>query len=142
MSRPYLKIFFSDPQNRSFSLLCRSRSLSKFRRHLVNVKIVNIRHSNGHISCINKKKKNIFCRKKHHTVVSHVPNFQLSARSSSFFLCVFPSLLWNTFLLSPLYVLTLSNRLSKCYLNGNLVQNKGQIDFPFFAHGDYSVHCL
>ena len=35
-------------------------SLSKFWRHLVNVKIVKIRHSNGHISYIKQCQKNIF----------------------------------------------------------------------------------
>ena len=33
----------------------------------------------------------------YHNAVNHVPNFQLSARSSSFFGAVFPSILWSNF---------------------------------------------
>ena len=71
--------------------------LSKFWRHLVNVKIVKIWHSNSHISYIIQKKKYIFCKNKHYNAVNNVPIFQLSAKSSSFFAALFPSLLWNNF---------------------------------------------
>ena len=44
-----------------------------------------------------KLRKKFFCRNVYHDVVAHVPNFQLSARSSSFFSAVFPSLSWTLF---------------------------------------------
>ena len=62
--------------------------LSKFWSHLANVKFVKIRHLNGHISYIKQYLKNIFCKNIYHDVVVLVPNFQLSAKSSSFF-CAF-----------------------------------------------------
>ena len=55
-------------------------SLSKFWRYLV---IVKIRHLNSQISYINRKKKNVFCKKIHCNVVVHILNFQLSAKSFS-----------------------------------------------------------
>ena len=49
-------------------------------------------------SAILIKKRNIFfCKNKYHNAVNHVPNFQLSARSSSFFDAIFSSLLWSNF---------------------------------------------
>jgi len=44
-----------------------------------------------------KLPKKFFCRNVYYDVVAHVPNFQLSARSSSFFSAVFPSLSWTLF---------------------------------------------
>ena len=48
-----------------------------------------------------KLRKKFFCRNVYHDVVAHVPNFQLSARSSSFFSAVFPSLSWTLFFGGP-----------------------------------------
>ena len=48
-----------------------------------------------------KLTKIFFCKNVYHDVVAHVPNFQLSARSSSFFSAVFPSLSWTLFFGGP-----------------------------------------
>ena len=58
------------------------------------------------ISAILIKKRNIFfCKNKYHNAVNHVPNFQLSARSSSFFGALFASLLWSNFFWDTQYPL-------------------------------------
>ena len=75
-------------------------SLNKFWKHLVK-----IRHSNSHISCINEKKKNIFCKNAYPNVVAHARSFQLLATSSSFF-CAFFSLLWSNFFWDTQYILS------------------------------------
>ena len=38
-----------------------------------------------------------FCKNEYHNAVTHVPNFQLSAKSSFFLGALFPSLLWSNF---------------------------------------------
>ena len=60
-------------------------------------KTVKIGHSDGHINCINQNETNIFfCKRKYHNVVSFVPSFQLSVRSSSFSNAMqFNSIPWN-----------------------------------------------
>ena len=78
--------------------------LSKFWRHLVNVKIVKIWHLNSHISYINKKRNIFFCKNKYHNAVNHVPNFQLPARSFTIFGSVFPSHLWSDFFWDTQYI--------------------------------------
>ena len=44
-----------------------------------------------------KKRNEFFCKNTYHNAVNHVLNFQLSAKLSSFFGAVFPSLLWSNF---------------------------------------------
>ena len=61
-------------------------SLSKFSWNLVIVKIIKIRHFEGHICQNNHDLKIILCKNKHYIVVVIVPNFHLTARLSSFFL--------------------------------------------------------
>ena len=50
---------------------------------------------------LNKKRKVFFLENKYHNAVSHVPNFQLFIRSSSFFSALFPSLLWRNLFGTP-----------------------------------------
>ena len=68
-------------------------SLSKFWRQLVNVKIIKIRHSNGHISYINQHEKKIFsCKNKHHSIAStkHLPSIYqvISSLFGQFHFCL------------------------------------------------------
>ena len=51
-----------------------------------------------------KKRNRFFCKNIYHNAVNHVQNFQLSARSSSFFGAVFPSLLWSNFFWDTQYL--------------------------------------
>ena len=51
--------------------------------------------------------KNCFYKNKYHIGVVHVLSFHPSARSSSFFSCIFSSLLWKTFLWITRYLLSI-----------------------------------
>ena len=79
-------------------------SLSKFWRNLVTVKIVDIRHLNGHISYINQNKKDIFLQKVTPKCRSTCTKSLALCKVIFIFLCIFPSLLWSTFLLSTPYI--------------------------------------
>ena len=67
----------------------------------MNIEIVSIRHSNGHISYIKQYLKIFFRENVYYDDVAHVPNFQLSARSSSFFSAFFLHFYGKLFLTTP-----------------------------------------
>ena len=58
---------------------------------------LDIQMANGMSAIKIKLSKTFFCKNVYHDVVAHVPNFQLSAKSSSFFSAVFPPLSWILF---------------------------------------------
>ena len=68
-------------------------SLSKLCTHLVNVKIVKLRPLKSYISYRNQNKKKYSIVKRNTIMLLH-----------TFLLGIFPSLLWNTFLSSTLYL--------------------------------------
>ena len=74
-------------------------SLSKFRRHLVDIKIVKIRHLFGHINYINQNMKNIlFFVKRNPLMLLYMYQVFSSPQGHLFFLCIFSLMLRNNFL--------------------------------------------
>ena len=59
------------------------RSLGKFWRFLVDVKIVKIRHLISHISFINQNRKKDSCKKKHHNVAGYANFFYCKERDTA-----------------------------------------------------------
>ena len=83
-------------QNRKFfaiEITDKMLSRSKFWSYVVNVKIVKIRHLNGHINYVYQNKNFFFCKKKHHNVV---PLIFCSLLGHLYFLCIFSSLSWKS----------------------------------------------
>ena len=77
---------------------------------MVNVKIVNIRHLNGHISCINLKKEKYFFAKRNTIMSFHMYQIFSSLQRPSSLFCAFSFTVMEHFFIdhpiSSLYILT------------------------------------